>query len=73
MKYVWVIKTLHNAGPRGITLADINEKWRDYTDLSRGEELPRQTFNRWKNELQEVFGVMRMRAQGWLPLLYLES
>lgn len=58
MKYVWVIKTLHNAGPRGITLADINEKWRDYTDLSRGEELPRQTFNRWKNELQEVFGVM---------------
>ncbi len=58
MKYVWVIKTLHKAGSKGITLADINEKWRNHEDLSRGEELPRQTFYRWKNELEEVFGVM---------------
>ncbi len=58
MKYVWVIKTLHKAGEKGITLADLNEKWRNHEDLSRGEELPRQTFNRWKNELEEVFGVM---------------
>lgn len=58
MKYVWVIKTLHKAGRGGITLADLNEKWRNHEDLSRGEELPRQTFNRWKNELEEVFGVI---------------
>ncbi len=58
MKYVWVIKTLHEAGPKGITLVDINEKWRNHEDLSRGKDLPRQTFNRWKNDLEEVFGVM---------------
>ncbi len=58
MKYVWVIKTLHKAGERGITLAEINHKWRNHVDLSRGEDLPRQTFNRWKNELEEVFGLI---------------
>ncbi len=57
LKYVWVLKTLQKAGERGITLAEINEKWRNHVDLSRGEELPRQTFNRWKNELEEFFGV----------------
>ncbi len=58
MKYVWVIKTLRNAGDKGISLADLSEKWRNHEDLSRGEVLPRQTFNRWKNELEEVFGVI---------------
>ncbi len=57
LKYVWVIKTIHRAGKRGITLNQLNEKWRNHEDLSRGEELPRQTFNRWKNELEEWFGV----------------
>ncbi len=58
MKYVWVIKTLHKAGAKGITLADINERWRSNERLSGGEDLPRQTFNRWKNELEEAFGVI---------------
>ncbi len=58
LKYVWVVKTLSKAGAKGITLAELNEKWRSNEDLSRGEDLSRQTFNRWKNELVELFGVL---------------
>lgn len=57
LKYVWVVNTLHKAGLRGISLTDLNEKWLD-TDYSRGQQIPRQTFNRWKNELVELFGVL---------------
>lgn len=38
-KYIWVIKTIHRSGR--ITLKDLNEKWRQNIDLSRGENLPR--------------------------------
>ena len=33
-KYIWVIKTIHRFGR--ITLKDLNEKWRENIDLSRG-------------------------------------
>lgn len=57
LKYVWVVKTLYKAGHQGISLADLNEKWLD-TEYSRNQPIPRQTFNRWKNELVELFGVL---------------
>ena len=43
LKYIWVVKTIHRAGR--ITLKELNEKWRANVDLSRGEDLPRQTFD----------------------------
>ncbi len=58
LKYVWVVKTLSKAGMKGITLAELNDKWRSNEDLSRGEDLSRQTFCRWKNELVELFGIL---------------
>ena len=57
-KYIWVIKTIHRSGR--ITLKELNEKWRQNIDLSRGENLPRQTFDRWKGGIQ-------------IPLLYSQS
>lgn len=56
LKYVWVVKTIHRAGR--ITLKDLNEKWRDNADLSRGEDLSRQTFDRWKGGILELFGII---------------
>ena len=44
-KYIWVIKTIH-------------EKWRQNIDLSRGENLPRQTFDRWKGGILDMFGIV---------------
>jgi hypothetical protein len=55
-KYIWVIKTIHRSGR--ITLKDLNEKWRENIDLSRGENLPRQTFDRWKGGILDMFGIV---------------
>ena len=55
-KYIWVIKTIHRYGR--ITLKDLNEKWRENIDLSRGENLPRQTFDRWKGGILDMFGIV---------------
>lgn len=56
LKYIWVVKTIHRAGR--ITLKELNEKWRANIDLSRGEDLPRQTFDRWKSGILDLFGIL---------------
>lgn len=56
LKYIWVVKTIHRAGR--ITLNELNEKWRANVDLSRGEDLPRQTFDRWKSGILDLFGIL---------------
>lgn len=56
LKYIWVVKTIHCAGR--ITLKELNEKWRANVDLSRGEDLPRQTFDRWKSGILDLFGIL---------------
>ena len=56
LKYIWVVKTIHRAGR--ITLKELNEKWRTNVDLSRGEDLPRQTFERWKSGILDLFGIL---------------
>ena len=56
LKYIWVVKTIHRAGR--ITLKELNEKWRANVDLSRGEDLPRQTFDRWKSDILDLFGIL---------------
>ena len=55
-KYIWMVKTIHRAGR--ITLKELNEKWRNNVDLSRGEDLPRQTFDRWKGGILDMFGIV---------------
>ena len=56
-KYVWLVETLYKA--KKITLKEINRKWTQ-TELSEGEELPRRTFNNWKNAAEEMFGLVIM-------------
>ena len=56
LKYIWVVKTIHRAGR--ITLKELNEKWRANVDLSRGGDLPRQTFDKWKSGILELFGIL---------------
>lgn len=56
LKYIWVVKTIHRAGR--ITLKELNEKWRTNVDLSRDEDLPRQTFDRWKSGILDLFGIL---------------
>ncbi|MBR6091368.1 MAG: WYL domain-containing protein [Bacteroidales bacterium] len=53
-KYVWLVETIYNA--KYITLEEINRRWLE-EDMSEGVALPRRTFNTWRNEAEEIFGV----------------
>lgn len=56
-KYVWLVETLYKA--KKITLKEINRKWTQ-TELSEGEEIPRRTFNNWRNAVEEMLGLVIM-------------
>lgn len=53
--YVWLVDTILQHGP--ITLEDINKQW-IRTKLSDGIEMNRHTFIRYKNAIEETFGVV---------------
>lgn len=54
-EYIWLIETIHQAGR--ITFAEINEKWRR-TEESGGIEFARTTFNRHRDAILDMFGVI---------------
>ena len=54
-EYIWLVNTIYKA--RRITFAEIQEKWLD-SELSAGVELARATFNRHKDAVGEMFGVL---------------
>lgn len=54
-EYIWLIETIHQAGK--ITFAEINEKWRKREE-SGGVELARTTFNRHRDAILDMFGVI---------------
>ncbi len=57
-KYIWVANVLYNAGDKGLTLKELNEKWVRDTSISNGKPLPRQTFDRWKGSILMAFGII---------------
>ncbi|WP_455626303.1 helix-turn-helix transcriptional regulator [Parabacteroides sp.] len=56
-KYIWIVNTLYEAGERGRSLKEINEIWSRDENVSNGAILPRQTFDRWKGNIQMIFGI----------------
>jgi hypothetical protein len=54
-QYIWLIETINRAGK--ITLAEINEQWR-MTEESGGLPLSRTTFNRHRDAILDMFGVI---------------
>lgn len=53
-EYIWLVNTIYNAGK--ISLEDINRKWLT-TEMSEGLTIPRSTFNRHKDAIQDMFGI----------------
>ena len=53
-KYIWLVQTFIDAGPRGLTLAEISARW-----CSRygGTEYPRRSFNNHREAVAEIFGI----------------
>ena len=54
-QYIWLIETINRAGK--ITLAEINEQWQ-MTEESGGLPLSRTTFNRHRDAILDMFGVI---------------
>ena len=55
-KYIWVVKTIYSA--ERITLKELNKLWQNNVDLSGGMSLSRQTFDRWKGGILDIFGII---------------
>ena len=54
-EYIWLVNTIREA--RKISLADINRRWLR-TEMSEGVELARSTFNRHKDAIEDMFGII---------------
>ena len=54
-EYIWLINTIRRA--RRITLTEINEQWVE-TEMSGGVDLSRATFNRHKDAIEDIFGIV---------------
>lgn len=54
-QYMWLLQTIYQAG--SISFRDINKKWMRNTKLSGGVEMHRNTFNRHKQAIEEIFDI----------------
>ena len=55
-KYVWLVETIYRA--RMISFEDINRKWLDDEDFSKGVDLPIRTFHKWRIAVEDIFGLI---------------
>ena len=60
-KYVWLVETIYKA--KKITFEEINEKWLD-NDLSEDKPLPLRTFHTWRQNIEEMFGLIIENEKG---------
>lgn len=54
-EYIWLVNTIHNAGK--ITLEEINRRWLE-TETSGGLPIARSTFNRHRDAILDMFGII---------------
>lgn len=54
-QYIWLVKTLHKH--ERLSLGEINELWLE-TEISEGIPLARSTFNRHRDAIQDMFGII---------------
>ena len=54
-KYVWVIETIYRA--KKISFKELNERWLDDREMSRGVDLSKRTFANWCYAIWDMFGI----------------
>lgn len=54
-EYIWLVYTLHRFGK--LTLEEINQRWLD-TEMSEGLPIARATFNRHRDAILDIFGII---------------
>lgn len=56
-RYIWLVDTLLQAGPKGLTFEQINTKYRYNDYLSDGGEYHLRTFHNHRRDIEEIFGI----------------
>ena len=56
-RYIWLVDNIYRAGERGITLDEINRRWRRSQYNETGEDYPERSFHRHKNAIKEMFDI----------------
>ena len=54
-KYVWLVETIYKA--KKISFEEINQRWLD-NDLSEDKPLSIRTFHKWRQSIEEMFGLL---------------
>lgn len=54
-EYIWLVETIQQAGR--ITFAEINKRWIK-TEMSGGVDFSRTTFNRHRDAILDIFGII---------------
>ncbi len=54
-KYVWVIDNIYRR--RKISFKELNERWVRDTDISRGLDIPKRTFDNWRYAIWDLFNI----------------
>ena len=55
-KLVWIVETISRVGM--ISFEELNRKWMDNQDLSKGEEMLKRTFHKWRYNILDTFGLL---------------
>ena len=69
-KYVWVIETIYRH--KKLSFKELNELWLQ-DDISRGVELPKRTFDNWKDEIWDTFGISILNERRGRYRYYIEN
>ena len=69
-KYVWLVETIYKA--KKISFEEINQRWVD-NDLSEGKPLPIRTFHKWRQAIEEMFGLVIENENGGQYRYYIEN
>lgn len=62
--YIWLVETIYRFGP--ITFEELGRRWQ-LSVVSEGNSLARTTFNRHREEIEDIFGIRIVcdRSNGW--------
>ena len=69
-KYVWLVETIYKA--KQISFEEINLRWTD-NDMSEGKPLPIRTFHKWRQAIEEMFGLIIENENGGRYRYYIQN
>ena len=69
-KYVWLVETIYKA--KRISFEEINRRWLD-NDMSEDKPLSIRTFHKWRNVIEEMFGLIIENENGGQYRYYIQN